>query len=85
MRCFQILALCLLGIGSQLASASLVSDLSALGLSPGTKIGSPSDPAFTQRWSSYNAPDYVVAVKPVTEKDVAKIVRMHSKRRLSIA
>lgn len=81
MRCLPILALGLSGFGSQLVSAILVSDVTALGLSSGTQIGSPSESAFTQRWSTYNAPSYVAAVKPVTEQDVAKIVRIPSKRR----
>lgn len=81
MRCLPILALGLSGFGSQLVSAFLASDLTALGLSSETQIGSPSESAFTQRWSTYNAPSYVAAVKPGTERDVAKIVRIPSRLR----
>ncbi|CRG83420.1 hypothetical protein PISL3812_00771 [Talaromyces islandicus] len=56
-------------------AASLIDDLRGLGLSPGTKIGLASNSSgFTQRWSSYDAPSYVAAVKPVTDKDVAKVI-----------
>ena len=48
------------------------SELLALGLSPGSQIGLTS--GYTPRWSSYEAPSYVIAVKPDTEDDVAKIV-----------
>jgi hypothetical protein len=57
-------------------AASLIDDLRSLGLSPGTKVGLNSNSSgFTQRWSSYDAPSYVAAVKPVTDTDVAKVVR----------
>jgi hypothetical protein len=62
-----------------LAQTTLIADLRALGLSPGTQIGPASNSAtFTQRWSSYHAPSYAVAVRPVTDTDVAKIVRTES-------
>jgi hypothetical protein len=80
MLCLPLLALGLSGLGGQLASAFLLPDVAALGLSSGTQIGSPSDPSFTKRWSTYNAPSYVAAVRPGTEQDVAKIVRIHSQR-----
>ena len=65
----------LMVIISQGAHGTLISDLRSLNLSPGTQIAPSSDSAdFTQRWSSYDAPSYIVAVKPVTDNDVAKIV-----------
>jgi hypothetical protein len=80
MRCFPILGLSLSGFVCQLVTGTtILSDLHALGLSTGSQIGSPSDSNFTQRWSTYNAPKYVAAVKPVTDRDVAKIVRIASK------
>ena len=48
------------------------SELLALGLSSGSQVAPPSE--YTQRWSSYDAPSYVTAVKPATDDDVAKIV-----------
>jgi hypothetical protein len=55
---------------------TLVSDLRNLGLSPKTQIGSASNcTKFTQRWSSYDAPSYAVAIKPANDDDVAKIVQ----------
>jgi hypothetical protein len=81
MRGLPVLALGLSGFGSQLVSAFLLSDVKALGLSAGTQVGTPSESAFTQRWSTYNAPSYIAAVKPTTEQDVAKIVRIPSRRK----
>lgn len=54
------------------ANETITSELLYLGLSSGSQIGPTSE--FTQRWSSYDAPSYVTAVKPATEDDVAKIV-----------
>ncbi|KAF2648721.1 FAD-binding domain-containing protein [Lophiostoma macrostomum CBS 122681] len=75
MRCLPVLASSLLPLGSQLVSACLFPDVTALGLSSGTQVGSPSESTFTQRYSTYHSPSYVVAVKPVIEQDVAKIIK----------
>lgn len=77
MRYLYIAAVFLMVTISQGAHGTLISDLRSLDLSPGTQIAPSSDSAdFTQRWSSYDAPSYIVAVKPVTDIDVAKIVRV---------
>jgi hypothetical protein len=48
------------------------------GLSSGTETFLASDPDFanetTQRWTTHDAPTYIVAVKPAVESDVQKIV-----------
>ena len=72
MYCIYTISVVLVLTVSQ-AYGNIVSSLHNLGLSPGTQIGPSSN--FTQRWSSYDAPSYIVAVKPVTESDVAKVVR----------
>lgn len=45
-----------------------------------TQIYYPSDPNYasltTQRWDIYEAPTYVASIKPGSEKDVQKIVRI---------
>lgn len=57
------------------ASSSLIADLRSLDLSPGTHIGLASNSSrFTQRWSSYDSPSYVAAIRPTTDTDIAKIV-----------
>ncbi|KAL9025463.1 MAG: hypothetical protein Q9196_005720 [Gyalolechia fulgens] len=48
------------------------SEILALGLSSGSQLLP--TPNYTLRWSSYEAPSYIVAVKPATEEDVAKII-----------
>ncbi|KAI9699566.1 MAG: hypothetical protein M1820_007064 [Bogoriella megaspora] len=60
---------------SRYVDGTLVSSLGALGLSSGTQIALSSNSSnFTQRWSTYDEPDFIVAIKPVTDHDVAKIV-----------
>jgi hypothetical protein len=77
MRYIHISAISLIATISKGAHSTLISDIKSLDLSPGTQITPGSSLInFTQRWSSYDAPTYVVAVKPVTEDDVAKIVRL---------
>ena len=48
-------------------------------LSPAAQIFLPSDTNFTssltQRWTDYNAPSYIGAIKPATEADIQNIVR----------
>ena len=48
-------------------------------LSHSAQILSPDDASFstelTQRWTDYNAPSYIGAIKPVTETDIQNIVR----------
>lgn len=56
------------------ANETIRSELLALGLSSGSHVAPPSD--FTQRWSSYDAPSYVTAVRPANDDDVAKIVKI---------
>ena len=60
-------------------SANLSSVLSSpqLGLSPATEFFDPSYSDWnneTQRWTTHEAPRYVVAVRPSTEVDVQKLV-----------
>lgn len=47
-------------------------------LSPDAQIFLPTDTNFTaqltQRWTDYNAPSYIGAIKPATEADVQNIV-----------
>lgn len=47
-------------------------------LSPDAQIILPTDTNFTarltQRWTDYNAPSYIGAIKPVTEADIQSIV-----------
>ena len=74
MRFLYITAIAVMPIISHGAHGTLISALRALDLSSGTQIGPASNSNYTQRWSSYDAPSYVVAVKPVTDADVAKIV-----------
>ncbi len=66
-----------------LSSAAYAASFNASGLfgphvSPGTLIASSSDPDFSDvvspRWSSWEAPGFVAAIKPVTEADVQAIV-----------
>jgi hypothetical protein len=48
-------------------------------LSPGAKIYFPSDPSYVnetiQRWTVYEEPTYIAAIKPATDDDVKAIVR----------
>ena len=69
---YLYIAIAVILIISQGVHGTLISALRALNLSSGTQIGPASN--YTQRWSSYDAPSYVVAIKPVTDGDVAKIV-----------
>jgi len=47
-------------------------------LSPDAQILLPTDTNFTakltQRWTDYNAPSYIGAIKPATEADIQNIV-----------
>ncbi|KAJ8063296.1 hypothetical protein OCU04_008526 [Sclerotinia nivalis] len=63
------------------ANVTLLSDLQQLNLSSGAEIGLnlSSSIGFTSRWSSYDAPDYIVGVKPFTHDDVAKVVGFATK------
>ena len=49
-------------------------------LSPGAEIYYANDTNWTQevtqRWSTWDAPTYLGAIKPVTERDVQNIVRL---------
>ncbi|KAK3324866.1 hypothetical protein B0H66DRAFT_472065 [Apodospora peruviana] len=51
----------------------------ASGLSPGASVYLPSDPEYetqiTQRWSTWDEPTYVVAIKPATVADIQFIVK----------
>jgi hypothetical protein len=48
-------------------------------VSAATKIFHPADEGYTteikQRWTTWQPPSYVAAIKPVTEKDISIIVR----------
>ncbi|KAK0510736.1 hypothetical protein JMJ35_007168 [Cladonia borealis] len=68
---YTAVSLLLISIASA-ANGTIRSELLSLGLSSGSQIGPTSE--YTQRWSSYDAPSYVTAVKPATEDDVAKII-----------
>lgn len=50
-------------------------------LSSGADIFFPTDSTWVnetqQRWSDYQAPTYLGAIKPATEEDVQTIVRLH--------
>ena len=72
MYSLYIAAISLIVTVSQGARGTLTSNLHALDLSSGTQIASLLN--YTQRWSTYDAPSYAVAIKPVTDEDVAKIV-----------
>ncbi len=54
------------------ANETIRSEILALGLSSGEQLFPA--PNYTLRWSSYEAPSYIIALKPATEEDVAKIV-----------
>ena len=47
-------------------------------LSPSAQIILPTDTDFsdrlTQRWTDYNAPSYIGAIKPATEADIQNVV-----------
>ena len=58
---------------AQTNNVTITSELLALGLSSGAQIALTS--GYTQRWSTYDAPEFVTAVKPATDADVAKIVQ----------
>ncbi|KAL9639047.1 MAG: hypothetical protein Q9164_001182 [Protoblastenia rupestris] len=49
-------------------------------LSPDAQILLPTDTNFTakltQRWTDYNAPSYIGAIKPATEADIQNIVKI---------
>lgn len=51
-------------------------------LSPGAQILLPTDVDFstqlTQRWTDYNAPSFIGAIKPSTEGDIQNIVNPSS-------
>ena len=55
-----------------------LTDLFAPSLSPGAQIILPTDRHFAsglpQRWTDYDAPLYIGAIKPATEGDVQNIV-----------
>jgi hypothetical protein len=64
-----------------LASASSDVDIASLfgpSLSPGAEIFMPSYANYTedvtQRWTVYEEPSYIGAIKPATEKDIQNIV-----------
>ncbi|KAJ2982722.1 hypothetical protein NUW58_g6385 [Xylaria curta] len=56
-------------------------------LSEGTQIASSSDPNFSSvvspRWSSWEAPGFVAAIKPVTEGDIQQIIRIAAAHNIS--
>ncbi|RAO65272.1 uncharacterized protein BHQ10_001284 [Talaromyces amestolkiae] len=56
-------------------------------LSPGAEIYYANDSNWaqdvTQRWSTWNAPSYMGAIKPVTERDVQNIVKVASAHNIS--
>ncbi|CAL8579516.1 hypothetical protein XPA_005256 [Xanthoria parietina] len=54
------------------ANETIRSEILALGLSSGEQLFPA--PNYTLRWSSYEAPSYIIALKPATEEDVAKII-----------
>lgn len=72
MRQLYVSIILLLVLTAQMAKGTIRLDLLDLDLSNGTQIGPTSD--YVQRWSTYDAPTYVTAVKPSTDADVAKIV-----------
>ena len=64
-------------------SALRTTNLTALlrpGLSPGAEIILPADSDWASevetRWSDYQAPTYLGAIKPATEEDIQDIVRI---------
>ena len=70
----------ILGITTASKSLTNLTALFGPSLSPGAQIISSTDTNFTarltQRWTDYNAPSYIGAIKPVTETDVQNIVSM---------
>jgi hypothetical protein len=74
MRSLTTFTFSVLSCLSQHVHGDLISDLRSLNLSSSTYIGDPSN--FTQRWSSYHAPSYSIGIRPGTDDDVAKSVRI---------
>lgn len=54
------------------ARENIIPEILALGLSLRSQLLPASH--YTQRWSNYEAPSYIIAVKPATKEDVAKII-----------
>ncbi|KAL6156932.1 hypothetical protein ACJQWK_06901 [Exserohilum turcicum] len=77
--------LSLVGLTSAVTPGNIQSYLKSH-LSSSAEVLLPSDPAYktdlTERWNSYQAPSYVVGVKPSTAEDVATIVRYASQNNI---
>lgn len=77
---FRTILLCSLGL-TTLSSAAThnITSIFSSSLSPGAQIFLPSDTNYTedvtQRWTTYDAPTYIGAIKPATVKDIQNIVR----------
>lgn len=75
------LAISLLGLASAYSfpRALNVTSLFTSGLSAGASIYYPTDPNYdeevTQRYSTFDEPGFIVAIKPDTFEDVQNIVR----------
>ncbi|XXG98265.1 hypothetical protein Hte_004588 [Hypoxylon texense] len=79
---FQVLALASLSI----AANPNYEDLFKPFVSPGTEIATAPEPDFADvaspRWSTWQAPTFQAAIKPVTEADVQAIVRIAARNKI---
>lgn len=68
----------ILGVAIATPSYQNLTSLFGPHLSPRAQIILPTDDTFasqlTQRWTDYNKPSYIGAIKPATESDIQKIV-----------
>ncbi|KAI1775074.1 hypothetical protein F4818DRAFT_417748 [Hypoxylon cercidicola] len=79
---FQVFALASLAIAANPDYEGLFRPF----VSPGTEIATLSEPSFANvtspRWSTWKAPTFQAAIKPVTEADVQAIVRIAARNRI---
>lgn len=78
----------ILGVSIATPSYQNLTSLFGPHLSPEAQIILPTDETFasqlTQRWTDYNRPSYIGAIKPGTENDIQKIVSTLEVRRVLI-
>ncbi|GLA17566.1 hypothetical protein AnigIFM62618_004708 [Aspergillus niger] len=84
---FRTILLCSLGL-TTLSSAAThnITSIFSSSLSPGAQIFLPSDTNYTedvtQRWTTYDAPTYIGAIKPATVKDIQNIVTLAASNKI---
>ncbi|GLA24796.1 hypothetical protein AnigIFM63326_001079 [Aspergillus niger] len=84
---FWTILLCSLGLATLSSAATHnITSIFRSSLSPGAQIFLPSDTNYTedvtQRWTTYDAPTYIGAIKPATVKDIQNIVTLAASNKI---